>query len=64
MITGKSRSHTSHVYSSSNLSLLKSSYIYGANASGKTNFIKSINFARKCVLNGISSVNTLKKTIS
>lgn len=61
MITGKSRSHTSHVYNSSNLSLLKSSYIYGANASGKTNFIKSINFARKCVLNGISSVNTLEK---
>lgn len=61
MITGKSRSHTSHVYNSPNLSLLKSSYIYGANASGKTNFIKSINFARKCVLNGMSSVNTLEK---
>lgn len=61
MITGKSRSHTSHVYNSSNLSLLKSSYIYGANASGKTNFIKSINFARKCVLDGMSSVNTLEK---
>lgn len=61
MITGKSRSHTSHVYNSSNLSLLKSSYIYGANASGKTNFIKSVSFARKCILDGIASVNTLEK---
>lgn len=61
MITGKSRSHTSHVYNSSNLSLLKSSYIYGANASGKTNFIKSLNFAKKCILNGMASVNTLEK---
>lgn len=61
MITGKSRSHTSHIYNSSNLSILKSSYIYGANASGKTNFIKSINFAKKCILNGIASVNTLEK---
>lgn len=61
MITGKSRSHTSHIYSTPNLSLLKTSYIYGANASGKTNFIKSINFARKCILNGMASVNTLEK---
>lgn len=61
MITGKPRSHTSHVYSNSNLSLLKSSYIYGANASGKTNFIKSIDFVRKCILNGMSRVNTLEK---
>lgn len=61
MITGKSRLHTSHVFSNSNLSLLKSSYIYGANASGKTNFIKSISFARKCILNGIVNANTLGK---
>ncbi|BBA53247.1 hypothetical protein FV113G1_P10480 (plasmid) [Fusobacterium varium] len=61
MVTGKSRSHTTHVYNNSNLSLLKSSYIYGANASGKTNFIQSISFARKCILNGIFSVNTLEK---
>lgn len=61
MITGKSRSHTSHIYNNSTLALLKSSYIYGANASGKTNFIKSIDFARNCILNGIANVNTLEK---
>lgn len=61
MITGKSRSHTTHVYNNTNLSLLKSSYIYGANAAGKTNFIKSINFARNCVLAGIVNANTLGK---
>lgn len=61
MITGKSRSHSTHVYDGSNLSLLKSSYIYGANASGKTNFIKSVSFARKCILEGISFANTLEK---
>ena len=61
MITGKSRSHVNHVHNSLNLSLLKSSYIYGANASGKTNFIKSISFARKCILDGMINVNTLEK---
>ncbi len=61
MITGKSRSHTNHIYNSTHLSLLKSSYIYGANASGKTNFIKSISFAKECILNGISQTNTLEK---
>ena len=61
MITGKSRSHTNHTYNSTHLSLLKSSYIYGANASGKTNFIKSISFAKECILNGISQTNTLEK---
>ena len=61
MITGKSRLHTNHIYNSTYLSLLKSSYIYGANASGKTNFIKSISFAKECILNGISQTNTLEK---
>lgn len=61
MITGKSRSHLNHTYNSKNLSLLKSSYIYGANAAGKTNFIKSVDFARRCILDGMVSVNTLEK---
>lgn len=65
MIAGKSRLHTSHIYenkTNNKFSLMKTSYIYGANASGKTNFIRSVNYARECVLKGISRMNTLEKT--
>lgn len=43
------------------IDILKSSIIYGANASGKSNFIKSIDFARKLILRGISNINTDNK---
>ncbi len=61
MIAGKAKSHTSHLYMSEKLSLLKGGLIYGANAAGKSNLVKSIAFAKKCILDGISKANTIEK---
>ena len=43
------------------LRILKGGFLFGANASGKSNFIHAIKFARDIVLRGISSVNLEKK---
>ena len=44
-----------HVATIGKVKALKSAFIYGANASGKSNLIKSIAFSRKLILDGISS---------
>lgn len=41
--------------------ILKSAIIYGANASGKSNFIKAIEFAKNVVLKGLTEVATENK---
>lgn len=41
--------------------ILKGGLIFGANASGKTNFIKAIEFASKVILNGSESMDFSKK---
>ncbi|MGL6064014.1 MAG: AAA family ATPase [Fusobacteriaceae bacterium] len=61
MKAGKSKGHQEHIFINKKISLLKGAYLYGANASGKSNFIKSIAFARSCILKGISGVNTIEK---
>lgn len=61
MITGRTRSHKDHLYEGEKFSLLKGGFIYGANAAGKSNFIKSIYFAKNCILKGIPKVNTIEK---
>jgi uncharacterized protein len=45
VIKGKARS---------DVDILKSAIIYGANASGKSNFIKAIDFAKQIIINGLS----------
>jgi len=41
MIKGRARKYSNHVIKSNNqLSVLKSAVLYGANASGKTNFVR------------------------
>lgn len=55
MIPGKSRNHPHHVVKGdkrSSIGLLKAGIIYGANASGKSNLVKGIAFARDLVLEG------------
>jgi AAA15 family ATPase/GTPase len=47
-------SHTAH-------NILKSSILYGANASGKSNIIKAISFAKAIIVDGFDSVETYKK---
>jgi AAA15 family ATPase/GTPase len=51
------RDHSEHVIKGQNsrydVSILKSALIYGANASGKSNFIKAVEFAREIIVNGL-----------
>jgi AAA15 family ATPase/GTPase len=51
MVASKYRDHKEHVFKAlSNIKLLKCSAIYGANASGKSNLIKAMNFMKRFVL--------------
>ena len=60
MIPGKSRSLAHHVMTGSNardIPVLKTAMLYGANASGKSNLVKAINFGRRYILNGTKRDN-------
>lgn len=55
MIPGKSRSHQDHLIKDNkrgSIGILRAAMIYGANASGKSNLIKAIAFARHLIVNG------------
>ena len=55
MVPGRTRMHRDHVYVDDrrkDIRLLKSSVIYGANASGKTNLIKAMDFAQDLIIEG------------
>ena len=53
--------HKNHLIELGNKKLLKSSVIFGANASGKTNLIKAVSFSKKIIIEGLESVNTEKR---
>lgn len=53
MTTGKIRSKSEHLYRSKRKDLLRFSAIYGSNASGKSNFVNAMEFARMTILHGI-----------
>jgi len=50
-----------HIVNFKKVKLLKSAIIYGANASGKSNLIKAIDFAKNIIENTLNNVNTNKK---
>ncbi|KUM54429.1 AAA family ATPase [Rheinheimera sp. EpRS3] len=55
MIPSKERAHPSQVYKTKQTNLvniLRGAIIYGANASGKSNLVKAIEFARNLILRG------------
>ena len=52
MVAGESDEHPDHVAKIRDLRLLKTSVIYGANASGKTNLIKAMSFAQDFITSG------------
>lgn len=52
MAAGKGSRHPSHVVLANNNRLLKSSFIFGANAAGKSNFIHAVDFMRRIVISG------------
>lgn len=53
MVAGKMTRHSGHIATCNNKRMLKGAFIFGANASGKTNLIRAIAFAKNIVLNGI-----------
>ena len=52
--------HKDHVVNKGNKRILKSGLIFGANAGGKSNLIKAIDFSRAIVINGLDKVNSNK----
>lgn len=56
MVAGKSRKHRDHIVTSGkrgDIRLLKTAAIFGANASGKTNLIKAMDYARDFILGNV-----------
>lgn len=49
--SNKLRKQKERLYESDTISLLKSTVIYGANASGKSNFVEVLRFMKECVIN-------------
>lgn len=52
MLKGKVKKKSDRIYNNNKIKLLKFASIFGANASGKSNFIKAINFATSTLLSG------------
>lgn len=53
MIAGKVRNKKAHVYDNGKIKLLKFAAIYGANAAGKSNLVKALDFMKHVVLYGL-----------
>jgi len=60
MISGKVRSKMSQIYCDDKIKLLKFAAIFGANASGKSNLISAIDFARHTILDKLPEGHSLK----
>lgn len=58
MIAGKVRSKKEHVEDDGKIKLLKFAAVYGANASGKSNLVKAMDFMRSTVKSGLPSGHT------
>lgn len=60
MIAGKVRNKSKHIFDDSKIKLLKFAAIYGANASGKSNLVKAIDFMKNTILTGLPKGHTEK----
>ncbi|OQX97072.1 MAG: hypothetical protein B6I24_09935 [Bacteroidetes bacterium 4572_128] len=58
LVANKERRKKSHYKSVQGVNILKSSIIYGANASGKSNLIKAIYFPQQVVLKGLDRIDS------
>ena len=56
MVAGKQTRHASHCFTVEGKRLLKSSFFFGANASGKSNFVRALDFMRRVTLMGVSEM--------
>ncbi|MCH4193255.1 MAG: ATP/GTP-binding protein [Butyrivibrio sp.] len=55
MIAGKVRRDTEHIHEDKNIRLLKFAAVFGANASGKSNLVKAMEFMQSTVIMGIQN---------
>ena len=56
MVAGKQTRHSSHCLSVNGKRILKSSFFFGANASGKSNFVRALDFMRRITLHGTKAI--------
>lgn len=56
MVAGKQTRHASHYLTVNGKRLLKSSFFFGANASGKSNFVHALDFMRRITLLGTGAI--------
>ena len=61
LTAGKTEVNSSHLVNFKKVKILKSAILYGANASGKSNLIKAINYAKNIILKSLDDVDTYKK---
>jgi hypothetical protein len=60
MIAGKVRSKKEHIYDDGKNKLLKFAAVYGANAAGKSNLVKAMEFMQRTVVQGLPDGHTNK----
>ncbi len=58
MAATKGTRHPDHIHTINENRLLKGSFIFGANASGKSNLVEAMEFARRLVIKGVDKVDT------
>jgi hypothetical protein len=64
MVAGKVQKHPEQVLRAqekNGVNLLRAALVYGANASGKSNLVKAISFARNLVVNGVRATATIPR---
>lgn len=61
LTAGRIELNQDHAYNFEKVKILKSAVIYGANASGKSNLFKAMDYAKEIVLNNLDNVDTYKK---
>ncbi len=61
MVASKIARHKEHILSGNGKKILKTGLIYGANAGGKSNLIRAVDFSRDMILGGLDAVDLNKK---
>ena len=61
LTAGQTEVNPNHIVKFNKVKILKSAILYGANASGKSNLIKAIDYASKVILTSLDNVDRYKK---
>lgn len=60
MIAGRTRGKKEHLYDDGKIKLLKFAAVYGANAAGKSNLVKALDFMKHVIVSGMPDGHTEK----